>query len=162
MKRLFSWILIAVLLCAIPAHAQTPALSENMFKYTKATLTALAGGAYEKIVANLPFSGGCPSAKEWKSLAEGSFTALTGSAPQTQYAAAWWNGRMWKIAVPVSEPDHEAVEALVLFSEDGSSFTGYSCAEWGSVERELQKADYVAWNEEYFSSTSVFVESDVN
>lgn len=162
MKKLFSWILIAVLLCAMSAHAQTPALSENMFKYTKATLTALAGGAYEKIVANLPFSGGSPSAKEWKSLAEGSFTSLPGSDPQTQYAAAWWNGQMWKIAVPVAEPEHAQVEALVLFSEDGCSFTGYSCAPWGSVEQDMQKADYVTWNEEYFSSTSVFVESDVH
>ena len=162
MKKLFSVFLIAVMLCAVTAPAQIPALSENMFKYTKATLTALAGGAYEKIVANLPFSGISPSAKEWKTLAEGSFTSLSGAEPQPRYAAAWWKGQMWKIAVPVTEPAGEDVEALVLFSEDGSSFTGYSCAPWGSVKRDLQSADYVTWNEEYFASTSVFVESDVN
>ena len=162
MKRFFSLILIAVLLWACCANADTPALSENMFKYTKAALSALAAGAYEKVVANLPFSGVSPSAKEWRSLAEGSFTSLAGASPQTEYAVAYWNGMMWKIAVPVSEPDHEGVETLVLFSEDGSSFTGYSCAAWGGVMREVQKADYVSWNEEYNSSTSVFLEFDDN
>jgi len=163
MKKIFCCMLIAVMLiCSMAAQAQTPVLAEHMFKYTKATLTTLAAGAYEKLVANLPFSGMSPSAQEWRSLAEGSFTALLGSTPQTRYAVAYYNGMMWKIAVPVSEPVHDGIETLVLLSEDGSTFSGYSCAPWGSVVREYQAADYVTWNEEYNASTSVFVEFDVN
>ena len=161
MKRIICCMLVAAMLgCAVIAHAAAPSLSENMFKYAKASLTALADGAYEKLVANLPFSGMSPSAKEWQSLAERGFSGLAGSTPQTRYAVAYFSGNVWKIAVPVSEPSHGNVETLVLISEDGSTFTGYSCALWSSVTLEYQAADYVTWNEEYSASTSVFVEFD--
>lgn len=162
MKKFCCWILIALMLLSAAACAQAPVLSENMFKYTKAALAALAAGAYEKVVANLPFSGVSPSAKEWRSLAEAGFSALTGSNPQSEYAVAWWNGRMWKIAVPVAAPAKDDVESLVLFSADGETFTGYSCEIWGSVMRDVQEADYVSWNEEYNASTSALVEFDEN
>ena len=159
MKKIICCALIAVLLCC-SALASAPSLSENMFKYAKASLAALADGSYEKLVANLPFSGMSPSAKEWRSLAEKGFSDLVGSDPQTKYAVAYYSGGVWKIAVPVSAPSSGNVETLVLISEDGSSFTGYSCAPWHSVESEYRSADYVTWNEEYSAAASVFVEFD--
>lgn len=160
MKKFISCFLILVLLCCSAALAEVPKLQENMFKYAKNTLACLASGAYDKIVTSLPFSGVSPSGREWQDFAEGSFDTLAGSAPQKKYAVAYWNGISWKLAVPVSAPSHGDVEALLLVSEDGKSFSGYGCAIWEKVEEEYSEADYVQWNEEYNPSTSVVIEFD--
>lgn len=152
--------LLLSLLCSAAALAEVPSLGEGMFKYAKNTLACLGSGAYDKIVTSVPFSDVSPSADEWASLAEGAFTTLSGSTPQKKYAVAYWTGETWKLAVPVSEPSSADVEALVLFSEDGKTFSGYSCASWGKVEKEYRKAEYVQWNEEYNGSTSVIIEMD--
>lgn len=162
MKKFFSMMLIAALLLlgAVSAHAEVPALSEGLFKYAKSALTCLASGEYDKVVTTLPFSDISPSADEWRSLAEGSFSSLAGSAPQTKYAVAYWTGRIWNIAVPVAEPSSGGVETLVLTSEDGRTFTGYACSNWSRVESEYESSAYVSWNKEYNASTSVVVELD--
>lgn len=159
MKKLSCIILAILLFCVnIAALAEVPSLSEKMFYYAKGALSCLASGDYEKVVTTLPFSGVSPSAKEWSSLATGSFSTLSGSQPQSEYAVAYWNGNVWKIAVPVSEPSSSGVETLVLLSEDGKSFTGYGCASWGNVTKEYQSSEYVSWNSEYNASTSAIVE----
>lgn len=161
MKHFISLILIAaLLLCCASALAEVPELKENMFKYAKNTLACLASGDYDRIVTSVPFSDLSPSADEWRDLAEYGFRDLSGSAPQKKYAVAYWTGRVWEIAVPVSEPSDSDVEVLVLISEDGRSFTGYACTDWGSVEDEYHDADYVQWNDEYNGSTSVVIEFD--
>ena len=162
MKRILCCAVIAVLLvaAAAPALADVPALNAQMFDYAKAALYCLAIGDYDRVVTGLPFSGLSPSADEWRSFAQGAFTTLSGSTPQTQYAVAYWTGRFWRVAVPVSEPSSDAVETLVLSSEDGSTFTGYAFATWGAVRGEYQGADYVSWNEEYSALTSAIVEND--
>lgn len=162
MKKLLSCLLIATLILCFAAQAEVQQLNEKMFKYAKNTLSCLASGAYDKIVTSAPFSGLSPSADEWRSFAEGSFDGLSGSSPQKKYAVAYWTGRCWEIAVPVSEPSSDSVEALVLSSEDGRSFTGYACATWGEVCEDYHRADYVQWNEEYIGSTSVTIEFDDN
>lgn len=162
MKKLICSCLIAALLftCTCSALAEIPSLSSSLFKYAKSALTCLADGDYQKIVSNLPFSGVSPSADEWKSLAEGAFTTLSGSDPQTQYAVAYWAGNVWKVAVPVSTPDDDNVETLLLISEDGQSFSGYGYSSWKKVSGEYRSSDYVNWNDEYNASTSVVIEND--
>lgn len=160
MKRFVSCMLVLALLCCAAALAEVPKLGEGMFKYAKNTLSCLAGGAYDKIVTAVPFSDVSPSADEWAGFAEGAFSDLTGSTPQKKYAVAYWTGEVWKIAVPVSEPSNADVEALVLFSEDGKTFSGYSYATWGKVEKAYREAEYVQWNDEYNGSTSVVIEMD--
>lgn len=160
MKKIICCTLAAILLLATTALAEVPSLSENMFKYAKGTLSCLASGAYDKIVTSVPFSGVSPSADEWAGFAQGGFTDLTGSSPQTKYAVAYWTGSSWKIAVPVSEPSSGSVETLVLISEDGQSVTGYGCSSWVQVSSEYESSSYVRWNSEYNSSTSAVVEMD--
>lgn len=160
MKKRFCCTLLAILLLTSVALAEVPSLSENMFKYAKGTLSCLASGAYDKIVTSVPFSGVSPSADEWAGFAEGGFTDLPGSTPQTKYAVAYWTGVSWKIAVPVSEPNSASVEALVLISEDGQSVTGYGCSSWSQVSSEYESSNYVHWNAEYNASTSAVVEMD--
>lgn len=163
MKKLLCCALIAALTLTVAAPAlAVPSLGSDMFKYAKAALVCLASGDYDKVVTGLPFSGLSPSADEWRSFAQGSFSGLTGSSPQTKYAVAYWTGNVWRVAVPVSEPSSGGVETLVLSSDDGSSFTGYGCASWGSVQSEYQSADYVSWSEEYSGANSATVENDVN
>lgn len=162
MKRFLCCALIAALLiaAAAPAFADVPTLSSNMITYAKAALKCLAAGDYERVVTGLPFSGMSPSAEEWRSFAQGAFTGLAGSSPQTKYAVAFWTGRAWRVCVPVSEPNSGGVDTLVLSSEDGSSFTGYACASWDSVCGAYQSADYVIWEDEYSALTSAIVEND--
>ena len=162
MKKYFSILLIIALLlfCTAGALAEVPSLSEGLFKAAKSALTSLASGEYDKVVTTLPFSDISPSADEWRSFAQGSFSSLTGASPQTKYAVAYWTGRIWKLAVPVAEPANSGVEALVLASEDGRTFTGYACASWGSVQKEFESSAYVSWNKEYNASTSVVIEFD--
>ena len=163
MKKILCLALAGLLLLGLCGAAlAVPKLSETLFDYAKATLTCLAAGSYDKIVTNLPFSDVSPSADEWARFANGNFSALNGTEPQTRYAVAYWTGRVWKVAVPVSEPDNSGVETLVLSSEDGSSFNGYGCMSWGDVEKEYQSSDYVNWNREYADSTSAVVEADVD
>ena len=160
MKKRFCCTLLAILLLTSVALAEVPSLSENMFKYAKGTLSCLASGAYDKIVTSVPFSGVSPSTDEWAGFAEGGFTDLAGSNPQTKYAVAYWTGVSWKIAVPVSEPNSASVEALVLISEDGQSVTGYGCSSWSQVSSEYESSNYVHWKAEYNASTSAVVEMD--
>ena len=160
MKKIICCTLVAILLLTAAALAEVPSLSENMFKYAKGTLSCLASGAYDKIVTSVPFSGVSPSADEWAGFAQGGFTDLTGSNPQTKYAVAYWTGSSWKIAVPVSEPSSASVETLVLISEDGQSVTGYGCSSWSQVSSEYESSNYVHWNAEYNASTSAVVEMD--
>ena len=164
MKKFLCCALLAALLvaAAAPALAEVPALDPQMFTYAKAALSCLATGDYDRVVTGLPFSGLSPSADEWRSFAQGAFTDLAGSTPQSKYAVAYWTGRIWRVAVPVSEPNALSVETLVLTSEDGSSFTGYACLTWESVSTEYQSADYVSWKDEYSASTSAIVEYDDN
>ena len=49
MKKIISCILIAALMCTAAAFAEVPKLNENMFKYAKNALLALADGAYDKL-----------------------------------------------------------------------------------------------------------------
>lgn len=159
MKKFFCGFLAVLMLtaCIGCANAEAPALSENMFKYAKAALVCLHSGEYDKLVTGLPFSGVSPSADEWRSFAQG---CLPDDTPQTQYAVAYWTGAAWKIAVPFYKPDSESTLTFVLLSEDGSSFSGYACTNWGKVEKEYRGCQYVSWNEEYTASTSVIIGND--
>lgn len=162
-QRLASGTLVVALLLALcaPALADVPSLGSKMIKYAKSALTSLASGDYDKVVTGLPFSGISPSADEWRSFAEGSFSDLSGSSPQSKYAVAYWTGHLWRVAVPVSKPSSGKVETLVLSSEDGSSFTGYACLSWSDVQSEYQSSDYVKWDEEYSGANSAKVANDV-
>ena len=162
MKKILLSVLIFLTLISLCCSAlAVPKLSESLFDYAKATINCLASGSYDKIVTNLPFSDVSPSADEWERFAKGNFTSLSGAQPQTQYIVAYWTGRVWKVAVPVSEPSSSDVETLVLTSEDGSSFNGYGCMSWGDVEAEYSVSDYVSWTHEYADTTSAVIEADV-
>lgn len=161
MKKILSCLLILIILFSAAAFAsEISALDDDMFAYTKNALAALAAGAYDKMVTALPFADLSPSADEWQNIAEDSFTDLPGSKPQSKYAVAYWKSSCWKIAVPVSKPGSDDVEALVLISQDGSSFTGYGVAHWGQIVKEYQSSEYVLWDEEYIDASSVIIEFD--
>ena len=104
----------------------------------------------------LPFSGGAPSAEEWQKFAE-SFSQLDSGTVQREVSVAYWQGSCWYLAVPVTEPKTDSVEALVLRSDDGSTFSGYKYATWGEVKGGYQSSDYVTWNEEYVAGTPVII-----
>lgn len=145
---------IVCLLIGSTAFAAVPQLSDSLFSSAKQALVYLASGEYERLVTLLPFSDVAPSAAEWESFAA-NFSNLTGV--QTDYAVAFWMGSVWVIAVPAQAPSDGSVEALVLGSDDGATFSGYRYATWSQVEGQMAKSDYVTWNQEYVPGAPTFV-----
>ena len=161
MKRLISGILIAILLlCSSFACAEMPTPSNELFTHMSNAMNLLSAGAYDRIVASIPFADAAPSADEWRNFAEGNFSTLSNSAPQSRYIVLYWSGSVWKVAMPVHEPASDDVEVLVLSSEDGRSFIGYGCSYWGNIRREYESSTYVRWTEEYHNTTSAVIEFD--
>lgn len=154
MKRHIAIVLAVLMLCmtaAACAEASVPQVSSNLFLSAKQALVYLASGEYERLVTLLPFSGVAPSASEWQGFAEGNFLTLSGEV-QTEYSVAYWTGMDWKLAVPVYAPESGDVEALVLTTADGMTFSGYRYCKWSEVVLEYEMAAYVTWNKEYVSS----------
>lgn len=155
MKRK-TMVLLALLLImsAMTSALAVPQISNTLFNDAKQALKCLSSGEYEKLVTVLPFADIAPSASEWQNFAEGNFSNLSGNA-QCDYAVAYWNGSMWKLAVPVSEPSSDTVETLVLSSADGIAFSGYAFMTWAEVKGEYLFAPYVIWDKEYVSAAPV-------
>ncbi len=68
---------------------------------------------------------------------------------------AYWNETDWRLAIPVSEPNDDSVEVLVLISPDGNTLTGYRYATWGEISLEYESASYTIWNKEYVPNAPV-------
>ena len=159
MKRMIAALCVVILLAAnLSALAEVPQFSNSLFASGKDALVYLASGEYERLVTLLPFSGDAPSASEWQNFAEGNFSTLGGDV-QTDYSVAYWTGSCWKLAVPVTVPDSGSVEALVLTSDDGSSFSGYRYSTWSDVQSGYEASSYVSWSREYVS-VSPYIDGD--
>jgi len=153
MKKMLCFALVLLFIGAA-ALADVPQLSENLFITAKQAVGYLASGEYERLVTLLPFSDVAPSASEWESFAA-NYTDL--SNVQSEYAVAFWTGTYWIVAVPIQAPENGAVEALVLGSEDGTSFMGYRYATWAQVETGYNASDRVLWNIEYMDGTPTVI-----
>ncbi len=157
MKRILSVALLMALLLSACAFAEgVPSISDELFSAAKEALSLLSYGEYARVSEVLPFSGGAPSAEEWQQFA-GSFSTLDSGTVQREVSVAYWQGSCWYLAVPVTEPNRDGVEALVLRSDDGAAFSGYKYATWGDVKSGYQASDYVTWNEEYVAGTPVII-----
>ena len=157
MKTIISVMLLMALLLSVCACAEgVPSISDDLFAAAKEALGLLSYGEYARVSEVLPFSGGAPSAEEWQKFAE-SFATLSSGTVQREVSVAYWQGSCWYLAVPVSEPDRDSVEALMLRSDDGTAFSGYKLSNWGEVKSGYQASDYVVWNEEYVAGTPVIV-----
>lgn len=155
MKRMIDALCVVILLAAnLSALAEVPQFSNSLFASGKDALVYLASGEYERLVTLLPFSDVSPSAGEWQDFAEGNFTTLANGV-QTDYAVAYWNETDWRLAIPVSEPNDDSVEVLVLISPDGNTLTGYRYATWGEISLEYESASYTIWNKEYVPNAPV-------
>ena len=157
MKRILSVALLMAQLLSACAFAEgVPSISDELFSAAKEALSLLSYGEYARVSEVLPFSGGAPSAEEWQQFA-GSFSTLDSGTVQREVSVAYWQGSCWYLAVPVTEPNRDGVEALVLRSDDGAAFSGYKYATWGDVKSGYQASDYVVWNEEYVAGTPVII-----
>ena len=153
-RKTMTLLALLLILSAMTSALAVPQISGALFSSAKQAVKCLSSGEYEKLVTLLPFSGIAPSASEWQSFAEGNFTTLNGAA-QCDYAVAYWNGSVWKLAVPVSEPSSDTVETLVLSSANGSTFSGYAYTTWTEVKGEYLFASYVIWDKEYISASPI-------
>ena len=156
LKRIVSLALLAALLLSAALAEGVPSISGELFSAAKEALSLLSYGEYARVSEALPFSGGAPSAEEWRQFA-GSFSTLDSGTVQRDVSVAYWQGSCWYLAVPVTEPKRDSVEALVLRSDDGASFSGYKYATLGDVKAGYQASDYVTWNEEYVAGTPVII-----
>ena len=152
MKKILCLIVAGLLLCSTALAA--PHLSDRLFNCAKQAVGYLASGEYERLVTLLPFSDVAPSASEWQSFA-GNFASLSGV--QKDYAVAYWTGSVWKVAVPLHNPDNGSVEVLMLSSDDGSTFCGYRYSTWSQVESECAGSDHITWNKEYMGGSPLII-----
>lgn len=150
--------LLLTLLCSA-AHAEAPGLSDALYGQAKEALSRLSYGDYGQISAVLTWAGVAPSAQDWAALA-GRFSTLNVGTVQRDISVAYWTGDGWHIAVPVTEPRSDRVEALVLVSADGQSFSGFAYAQWGAVRSAYDASDAVAWNREYVESVPILISDD--
>ena len=153
MKKMLC-VMLALMLIGAVALADVPQLSSSLFSSAKHAVAYLASGEYERLVKLLPFSGVAPSASEWESFA-GNYSDL--SNIQSDYAVAFWTGKVWVVAVPLQVPEDGSVEVLALSSEDGSTFNGYSYGTWSQVEGGYSQSSHVQWNDEYVGGTPTVV-----
>lgn len=157
MKKIVSVLLFAALiLCACAGAESVPDISDSLFSAAKEALTLLSYGEYESVCDVLPFADVAPSAEEWASFA-GNFSTLDSGTVQREISVAYWQNSSWSLAVPVSEPNKDSVETLILRSDDGQTFSGYKYATWGEARSGYESSDYVVWNEEYVAGTPVVI-----
>ena len=149
MKRITAALLAAGLLWMASAMA-APQLSGSLFPAAKDALSCLSKGEYERVSSVLPYSGVSPDAEEWARFAR-NFSSLKNA--QRDYAVAYWSGG-WRVAVPVRPPANGSVEALMLFSDDGKTFSGYKYVTWSRVEKEYAASEKVIWNQEYVGGSA--------
>lgn len=150
---------LALLWIGAAALAGAPKLSGNLFDSAKQALVCLAAGDYESLAGSLPFSGDMPDASDWKRLAK-KFADL--SLVQTDYAVAFWTGKIWVVAVPVQPPSDGSVEALAFSSEDGTSFNAFKYATWSQVEAAYCDSSRVIWDQEYVGGSATVVADQGN
>ena len=91
MKKCISCILAIALILSAAALAEVPKLSENMFKYAKNALAALADGAYDKLVTSLPFSLSLPAAMNGRNWPRAPSPVCP--APNRRISMRWLTGR---------------------------------------------------------------------
>ena len=160
MKKRLGVCLVLFLLFAFAAQAEgVPGLSDSLFDQAKEALTRLSYGDYGSISAQLSWAGTAPSDGDWEALA-GQFGTLNNGTVQRDVSVAYWWDNGWHIAVPVTAPNSDRTEALVLTSADGQRFDGYAFARWGSVKSAYESSEHVSWNEEYVESTPIIVGGD--
>lgn len=157
MKKIVSVLLFAALiLCACAGAESVPDISDSLFSAAKQALSLLSYGEYESVCDVLPFADVAPSAEEWANFA-GNFSTLDSGTVQREISVAYWQNSSWSLAVPVSEPNKDSVETLILRSDDGQTFSGYKYATWGEARSGYESSDYVVWNEEYVAGTPVVI-----
>ena len=120
------------------------------FSAAKQALSCLAAGDYDRVSSLLPYSGEAPDAEEWARFAR-NFSQL--SDVQRDYAVAYWSGG-WRVVVPVRPPANGGVEALMLLSDDGRTFSGYKYVTWSRVAREYAASEKVIWDQEYVGDSA--------
>ena len=152
-------LLLLLAVCASALAEGVPALSDALFNQAKETLTRLSYGDYGSIPALLSWAGTTPDAAAWEALA-GRFSTLNNGTVQREVSVAYWWDNGWHIAVPVTPPNSDRVEALVLTSADGQRFDGAACELWGSVRDAYEGSDFVSWNEEYLGGVPIIVGDD--
>ena len=157
MKKIVSVLLFAALiLCACAGAESVPDISDSLFSAAKEALSLLSYGECESVCDVLPFADVAPSAEEWANFA-GNFSTLDSGTVQREISVAYWQNSSWSLAVPVSEPNKDSVETLILRSDDGQTFSGYKYATWGEARSGYESSDYVVWNEEYVAGTPVVI-----
>ncbi|NLF28536.1 MAG: hypothetical protein GX592_11625 [Clostridiales bacterium] len=157
MKKIVSALLLLAVLLTAAAYADSvPAISNDLFADAKEALSLLSYGEFQRVSELLPFSGDAPDASEWERFAD-TFETLNSGTVQREVSVAFWINATWYLAVPVSKPDRGSVEAFVLSSADGETFSGYKYTTWGNVEKGYEASDYVKWNKEYVAGTPIVI-----
>lgn len=153
------WIAICmvVLLVALPITAQAAEISSKLFAPAKEALSLISYGEHKKALKKLGLGTGSSAVKALKKFAQEELSELEWITPQTDVAVGYQSGKNYKLAVPLESPSDGSVTALVLLSEDGKAFSGYSAMSWSDVKAGVADSSSVTWNKEYSPGDPVIV-----
>lgn len=136
-------LLTAVLLFSLCTARAVPGFDTDLFLSASEALYDLSVGDYDGVVTCLPFSDLPPDIDEWRSFSRESLRTLKDSRVQTDFQVAYWYASHWRVAVPLHSPAEDDTEVFVLISEDGEVFSGYACARWGDIQKDIGFSDHV-------------------
>lgn len=159
MTKTRRWVaaLLLLALCALPGAALAKELDKKLFSGAKEAVSLISYGEYKKALKKLGLPSTASDVEAFAAFAEEHLGSASYGDVQTDVSVGYQLGKTLKLAVPITAPDGWNVEALVLLSKDGHSFTGYKAMSWGDVLTELEDSDSAIWNKPYDPDTPLIV-----
>lgn len=159
MKRICAVLLgVCILLSGFALADEKP--GKEFFQTGKKALALLAADDVDGVLEKLDFQfdeGSGLSEEGFRHFVSDSFTLLSSDALQQEVAACWYDGRIWRLGIPLVEPVTDDVEVLVFTSHDLVSFCGYEASTWKMMNDAVAQSAQAFWNVEYDPGTPVLL-----
>lgn len=156
MRRLTA-VLLVLLLVAIPTTALAKEFNSKLFASAKEAVSLISYGENKKALKKLGLKAESKSVVALTEFVDENLSEISYITPQTDVAVCYQIEKGYKLAVPLEAPDSAYVNALVLLSKDGQSFSGYRAMSWGEVEDEIAQSESVIWKDKYDPGTPVIL-----
>lgn len=147
--RKFVSIALILLLLLVPTLAAAKELNTKLFSAAKQALSLISYGETKKALKALGLSTSDEAVDAMRQFLKENLDTLAGSSVQTDVAVCYRFDKGYRLAIPLESPDFPDVQALVLKSKDGQSFSGYTAMEWSDVKAEVAESELVKWDEAY-------------
>ena len=155
MKKIIAAVLIVALVCV--SGMALAEIDMELFDRAKAALSYISYGEYAYALEEMGLSSNKNAVQKLKALVKKSLsTALYGEV-QVEIAVCYQTDKGYKLCVPVENPGVGGVEALVMLSKDGESFSGYRAEAWTDCVAEAALSVESIWCEQIYALEPVII-----